>query len=206
MSKFSIKRPRRLASFICLLMGLIIIVSMFTPIFKMEIDVLGNKVTTGVTGYDMIKAIIKKDHLLPESVEIKINDIINKVDKDTILSTSGTVQTDFYKTLTQENTTKLYTYFIYFGAIIAAVSAIFMILFGLLGILIRAKFFKSCNILFALLALVGGALCVAGTVFIAKPIGALITLATVPFSFWAILLTAPALIALVGYMFIRNKK
>lgn len=206
MSKFSIKRPRRLASFICLLMGLIIIVSMFTPIFKMEIDVLGNKVTTGVTGYDMIKAVIKKDHLLPESVEIKINEIINKVDKDTTLSTSGTAQTDFYKTLTQENTTKLYTYLIYFGAIIAAVSAILLVLFGLLGTLIRAKFFKSCNIIFALLALIGGALCVAGTVFIAKPIGALIALAAVPFSFWAILLTAPALIALVGYVFIRNKK
>lgn len=206
MSKFSLKRPRRLASFICLLMGLLIIVSMFLPIFKLDVDILGNKVTTGTTGYDMVKAVINKDHLLKSGIETQIYKIVNKLDKDTTLSTSGVSHNALFKALKADSTTKLYAYFIYFGAIIALICGVLMVVFGLLGTLIRAKFFKACNILFSLFALIGSALAVVGTFLIAKPLGALFIGMTVPFSYWAIVMVVPALIAIIGYVLIRNKR
>lgn len=210
-------KPKRIGAFICLILGIIVLLCSFLPIYTVSAKIPDNVVVPdssdiadakiGITAYDAFKALIKKDHLLPENFETKIYDVIMKVDKNLQLSTSGSGHADVFKTMTENKTISLYTYIIYIGAVAMMFSGALMVVFGLLGTLIRAKLFKSFNILFSLLALLGGGATIAGSVLIgAKYTEAMLGLMTLSMSYFLIIPVAVAFISLICLLAIRNKR
>lgn len=210
-------KPKRIGAFICLILGIIVLLCSFLPIYtvsfkspsadsNLEItDIADMKV--GITAYDAFKALIKKDHLLSANIETKIYDIVKKVDKNLQLSESGNGHADTLKRMTDDKSLALYTYMIYIGAVVMMFSGALMVVFGLLGTLIRAKLFKSFNILFSLLALLGGGATIAGSVLIgAKYTEAMLGLATLSMSYFLIIPVVVAFISLVCLLAIRNKR
>lgn len=206
-------KPKRIGAFICLILGIIVLLCSFLPIYTVSAEIPDNigvadeisDAKIGVTAYDAFKALIKKDHLLPEKIETKINDIVQKLDKNLQLSTSG--QVDILKSMTDNKSTKLYAYVIYIGAVAMMFSGALMVVFGLLGTLIRAKLFKSFNIIFSLLALLGGGATLAGSVLIgAKFTEAMSGLMALNMSYFLIIPIAVAFISLICLLAIRNKR
>lgn len=210
-------KPKRIGAFICLILGIIVLLCSFLPIYTVSLKVPSADsnleitdiadMKTGITAYDAFKALIKKDHLLPEKIETKIYDIVQKLDKNLQLSTSGSGHADVFKSMTENKSTKLYAYIIYIGAVAMIFSGALMVVFGLLGTLLRAKLFKSFNIIFSLLALLGGGAALAGSVLIgAKYTEATLGLATLSMSYFLIIPIAVAFISLICLLAIRNKR
>lgn len=209
-------KPKRIGAFICLILGIIVLLCSFLPIYTVSLkspsadsnieipDIADIKV--GVTAYDAFKALIKKDHLLPANIETKIYDIVKKIDKNLQLSESGNGHADTLKTMTDNKSLALYTYMIYIGAVVMMFSGALMVIFGLLGTLIRAKLFKSFNILFSLLALLGGGATIAGSVLIGAKYTEAMVIMSLSMSYFLIIPVAVAFISLVCLLAIRNKR
>lgn len=207
-------KPKRIGAFICLILGIIVLLCSFLPIYTVSAEIPDNTVVpdeianakVGVTAYDAFKALIKKDHLLPENIETKIYDVVQKLDKNLSLSTSGTGHAEVFKTMTENKSLSLYTYVIYIGAVAMMFSGALMVVFGLLGTLIRAKFFKSCNIIFSLLALLGGGATLAGSVLIGAKYTEAMIVMSLNMSYFLIIPIAVAFISIICLLAIRNKR
>lgn len=208
-------KPKRIGAFICLILGIIVLLCSFLPIYTVSAEIPDNigvadeiaNAKVGVTAYDAFKALIKKDHLLPENIETKIYDVVQKLDKNLSLSTSGTEHAANLNRMTEDKSLSLYTYVIYIGAVAMMFSGALMVVFGLLGTLIRAKLFKSFNIIFSLLALLGGGATLAGSVLIgAKFTEAMLGLMALNMSYFLIIPIAVAFISLICLLAIRNKR
>lgn len=205
-------KPKRIGAFICLILGIIVLLCSFLPIYTVSAEIPDNigvadeisDAKIGVTAYDAFKALIKKDHLLPENIETKIYDVVKKLDKNLQLSTSG--QVDILKLMTDNKSTKLYAYVIYIGAVAMMFSGALMVVFGLLGTLIRAKLFKSFNIIFSLLALLGGGATLAGSVLIGAKYTEAFAYTALNMSYFLIIPIAVAFISLICLLAIRNKR
>lgn len=195
-------KPKRIGAFICLILGIIVLLCSFLPIYTVSAEIPDAK--TGVTAYDAFKALIKKDHLLPEKIETKIYDVVQKLDKNLQLSTSG--HDKLLKSMTDNKSTKLYAYVIYIGAVAMMFSGALMVVFGLLGTLIRAKLFKSFNIIFSLLALLGGGATLAGSVLIGAKFTEAFAYTALNMSYFLIIPIAVAFISLICLLAIRNKR
>lgn len=201
----SFKKQRRISSFICLIMGLLILVSMFFPILNYEMTVGEEKhVVYTATPYDMLKAVLNKGSILPENVEQEIYKIVIKIDKDAALSSEGAMHSTVYKQLVEES--KLYAYFAYFGALIALAAGAVMVVFGLFGTIMRAKLFKFINISASLIAIVGGALSIAGILLLGKLDISASAIIPVSIKFAYMTIGAPALLSIIGFMVFRPKR
>lgn len=209
-------KPKRIGAFICLILGIIVLLCSFLPIYTVSLDIpdtVGVSESTdaeslkvGVTAYDAFKALVKADHLLPESIETKIYDVVQKLDKNLALSTSGEEHNAMYKSMAESKPISLYTYIIYIGAVVMIFSGALMVVFGLLGTLIRAKLFKSFNVLFSLTGLLGSGAVLAGSILIKKGFAETLAGTALSMSYFMIIPIAVAFISFVCLLAIKNKR
>lgn len=209
-------KPKRIGAFICLILGIIVLLCSFLPIYTVSLDLTDTEgiaestdvesVKFGVTAYDAFKALIKAEHLLPENIETKIYDIVKKLDKNLTLSTSGEEHNASYKAMAEIKSISLYTYIIYIGAVVMMFSGALMVVFGLLGTLIRAKLFKNFNVLFSFIGLLGSGAALAGSILIKKSFTEAMVGATLSMSYFIIIPIAVAFISFVCLLAIKNKR
>lgn len=209
-------KPKRIGAFICLILGIIVLLCSFLPIYIVSADLPDTEgvsestdiasLKVGVTAYDAFKALIKADHLLPKDIETKIYDVVHKLDKNLLLTESGHAHAEKLKTMTDNKSLALYTYMIYIGAVVMIFSGALMVVFGLLGTLIRAKLFKSFNVLFSFTGLLGSGAALAGSILIGAKYTEAFAFTTLNISYFLIIPIAVAFISFVCLLAIKNKR